>query len=636
MANPTNEQLKNDCTRAISVTPSSWNEAAYSVDIVFSTGARVMKYDWANEMPYFEEMPLDRMDLSDLNNGAPVLRSHDTAVEAVIGHVENGTARVVGEEARATVILSKEPGDADVVNKIRDGHLRKWSFGYEKIGRPDIAYDEQTGIEIRTWQSYKPYEVSTVAVPADAGTYTRAKETSAAAVGSVTSKKENKMDEHAVVTQVAVTETADLDAVRAKAAQDERERITGIRSAGKKLGVAENEVESLLSAGVSLVDAREKLIDLAAARDAAAPTHNQVTVVRDAGEVRMKAVGEALEAKAGLRTMKDLSEAAREFRGASLVDLAAETLNTHGVRTRGMSRGEIIDRATRAPAGHTSADFPSLLANVGAKALQMAFELPSEYRWFERIGVREDFADYKAKKYPNLLGFGTLPTVLEGGEYQGVTGADVGETLTPVKKGGELRVTKEMLANDDLSSFVRVAREFGLAAIRTASGICLTAVTSQTMGDGDALYHANHSNLGTGGAVTVDTLAELDQLLRDQEDGNGAAVGMPGKFILAPNTLRKSIEQLFSDRVLVTDPTDALIVGIPSENRIYVPGLSGTAYYMLNGDPGAFVYGYLAEEGGPVVSQYPDFNTDSMIFHATMTFGACSLKWQAFAKNAGV
>ena len=66
---------------------------------------------------------------------------------------------------------------------------------------------------------------------------------------------------------------------------------------------------------------------------------------------------------------------------------------------------------------------------------------------------------------------------------------------------------------------------------------------------------------------------------------------------------------------------------IAPEKRLYIPGLTGKAYYMAADDPTSLVYGFLADEGGPVVSKYADYNTDSVIYHGSVSFAACVTKY---------
>ena len=75
-------------TRAAAVTPSTLNEGDRSVEVVFSTGARVRRADGYDD-PYFEELSLDpqHVRLDRLRSGAArVLMGHKAdSVEHVSG-----------------------------------------------------------------------------------------------------------------------------------------------------------------------------------------------------------------------------------------------------------------------------------------------------------------------------------------------------------------------------------------------------------------------------------------------------------------------------------------------------------------------------------------------------------------------
>lgn len=108
--------------RTATTLPETWDEDTRSIEVVFSTGARAMKFDKRRGVPWIEDLPLRGMDVTELNDGAHVLRAHGLdpktgeGLDAVIGSVVPGTARVVSDtEARARITLSRAAGKADVV-----------------------------------------------------------------------------------------------------------------------------------------------------------------------------------------------------------------------------------------------------------------------------------------------------------------------------------------------------------------------------------------------------------------------------------------------------------------------------------------------------------------------------------------
>ena len=88
------------------VTPDSWNEEDYSFELVWTTGARVLRGWWER---YYEELSLDpkHIRLDRLNAGAPFLNAHNAdSLEAVIGVVVTDSAKVAKGEGRASANTS--------------------------------------------------------------------------------------------------------------------------------------------------------------------------------------------------------------------------------------------------------------------------------------------------------------------------------------------------------------------------------------------------------------------------------------------------------------------------------------------------------------------------------------------------
>lgn len=330
---------------------------------------------------------------------------------------------------------------------------------------------------------------------------------------------------------------------------------------------------------------------------------------------------------------------------ARRVDDLADLMMSRG--RRGASPREVLARhygldhrdvegILRAAAAHTTADLPNITVSALNKVLTTAWQEAADMRFYERVGRRQDFDDYRVVPLISWDGFGLLPVVLEGNEYEGTTTTDRRENMTPKKHGAEFRVTDEMLLADNLSALGGVAAEFARAASRTASVKAVAALTTQVMADGKVPVHADHANkASTGEAPTAATIAELDALLRTAVDGVGNPVGMPAAYLLAPPGLRPTIEGLYSDQRQVTDPEDAMTVPLPFDARIYPPAMTGTAYYLIAADPEVLVYGYLRQDGGPVVMDYPAPQADAVIYHARFAFGAACNRYQRIAGNAG-
>lgn len=152
------------------------NDEARTIDLVFSTGADVVRYDWESGRRYLERLSMkpEHIRLDRLNAGAPLLDSHSAyTISNVLGVVEDGTAKIVGKEGRATVRFSGrsevEPFYQDVKNKI----IRNVSAGYRTYAIESLGFDKKSGLEIRLSVDWEPYEISMVPMGADVGARTR-------------------------------------------------------------------------------------------------------------------------------------------------------------------------------------------------------------------------------------------------------------------------------------------------------------------------------------------------------------------------------------------------------------------------------------------------------------------------------
>ena len=154
---------------------NSFDPEARTVEIVFSTGAAVERFDWMTGKRYLEKLAITpvAMRLERLNAGAPLLDSHSSwSVTDQIGAVVPGTARVEKGKALATVKFSARESVAPILQDVRDGILRSVSVGYRVHKFEEDASGANT-LPVRTAVDWEPFEVSMVSMPADTGAKVR-------------------------------------------------------------------------------------------------------------------------------------------------------------------------------------------------------------------------------------------------------------------------------------------------------------------------------------------------------------------------------------------------------------------------------------------------------------------------------
>jgi hypothetical protein len=197
----------------------------------------------------------------------------------------------------------------------------------------------------------------------------------------------------------------------------------------------------------------------------------------------------------------------------------------------------------------------STMAGLVANALnKRVVNLFQEYpRWWDKIVYAEDFTNLQEVKWVTLGGVGELPTVAEDAAYTELTWDDQTETATFVKKGGYLGLTIEAIDKDDTRKLQAAPRALAQAAWLTLSKAISYIFTQSsgvgpTMSDSDALFHSNHSNLGTT-ALSHASWHAVRLAMRKQTELNSSqrlgALTAP-KYCLVPPDLELTALQLFS------------------------------------------------------------------------------------------
>lgn len=150
---------------------SSINTDTREVDVVWSTGAGVERYDWQTGKRYLEVLSMDpaHVRLERLNAGAPLLDSHSSwSIGDVLGAVKRDSARIAKGEGLARLKFSRNSDVAGVWQNVVDEILRSVSIGY-RIYKFIEEQGKNALIPTRTAVDWEPFEVSMVPMPADVG-----------------------------------------------------------------------------------------------------------------------------------------------------------------------------------------------------------------------------------------------------------------------------------------------------------------------------------------------------------------------------------------------------------------------------------------------------------------------------------
>ena len=146
-----------------------------TVELIFSTGAGVERYDWNSGKRYIEKLALtpSAVRLDRLNAGGPLLDAHSAwSITDQIGGVVPGTAKVRGGKGYATVKFSRRDSVEGIWQDVLDGIVRSVSAGYRTYKYEE---DQPAGnaLPVRTATDWEPFEISMVPMPADIGAKVR-------------------------------------------------------------------------------------------------------------------------------------------------------------------------------------------------------------------------------------------------------------------------------------------------------------------------------------------------------------------------------------------------------------------------------------------------------------------------------
>lgn len=436
----------------------------------------------------------------------------------------------------------------------------------------------------------------------------------------------------------AVVDEVAMRRIAQDAMEGERARISGIQDAARKLGVGEEITADLVRQGVSLDEARGALIDAAAQNDRTVETRPHI---RMGGQCEVDTRRAAVEAALLHRHDPgrfELTAAARDWRGLSLIEMARDILASEGVRVRGLSRDELATRAL-----HSTSDFPLILSNVTNKTLRAAYETAP--RTFTPIARRTTVADFRDVHRLQLGEAPQLEKVNESGEYKRGTLGEAQEKYRIETFGKVIGITRQVLINDDLDAFTRVPALFGTSAATLESDVVWGVITANAaMADGKTLFHAGHNNLAaTGVKLDVVGLAKARTAMSLQKGLDGKTVlNIRPAFLVVPTSLELEAEQLLAQNIVPAKSTDVVPGSLRSLTVISEPRLdpgTGAVPWYLMASPAAIdtiEYAYLEGQEGVAMETRMGFDVDGMEIRARLDFGAKAIDWRGLYKNPGV
>jgi hypothetical protein len=602
--------------------------------------------------------------------------------------------------------LSRRDSVKGVVQDLEDGVIRNVSVGYSRSAVEMVAPGEENGMWVYRVTRWTPMEVSLVPIPADMDSQVvrsegghfktpdgRELRAYPCEMTEITTRAESRTQPNTeqqaaapaaaspTTTAVATAETRNLnpsgvnmhqanqapgdntatssteaEAARQAGMQAERTRAADIRTAAQAarstLGADADELATrLIDAGVSVDEARKQIIDKLAERSQATGVRSaaDIRTVQDETETLRTRMSDALVLRVtpgakDLGGVKVDAEAARNFRGMDLMDMARRSIAAAGGNADGLSRREIamaalnMDADARRNAGmHSTSDFPNILGSTVNRSLRAAYEqAPRTFTGWARQSTNKDFRE---KSLLQLSGMSQFSKINEGGEYKMATFGDSVEKYSLSKYGAIIAITWEALINDDMSAFNRLPMMIAEEAAALEGDLVYAALLGNpVMGDGVALFHSTHANLaGTAGAINDVTLGAGRAAMRKQTGANKRVLNLaPEILIVGPDqeaaALKFTSANFVAAKSVDINPAFNTSLSVIVDNRV-----TGLQWYLAASPArvDTVEYAYLEGENGLFTTRREGFEVDGLEIKARHVFAAKAIDHRGLYRNAG-
>ena len=447
----------------------------------------------------------------------------------------------------------------------------------------------------------------------------------------------------------------DVAATAREAAQNavkaERERISAIQA------ICDGEFPEIereaIAGGWTPEVVTKKVLETIRAERPAANVNISVKTAPEGGELRktieaamclrVGVSAEQLEKSYGVKTV----EAGMAEMDMPLKQLLIECMKLDGIP---YSRG--FDNET-IRAAFSSVSLPGILSNVANKKLLQSYEAQPIIAM--KLCSTGDLNDFKENDRFRLTDVGDLLPIAADGEIKdgGLIEESAKNQLDTY--GKKFCLTRKMIINDDLSSFMKVPTAMGNRAARLIDQLFFSRLLSNpAQADGKALFSTNHKNLlsGASSALSSDSLKKAIQLFLDQVDADGQPISVEPKYLLVPTALKHLAIELTQGATLIMSGTDNAVrpaLNVLSDENLQVissPYLGNSAYegssqtgWYLFGDPktvDTWEIGFLKGKRTPTVERgETDFNTLGLWFRVYFDLGVREQDHRGMVKANG-
>lgn len=417
------------------------------------------------------------------------------------------------------------------------------------------------------------------------------------------------------------------DATRAA----ETTRVTSIMDLAARAGRADL-TRAAIDGNVTVEAFRAQLFDQLVTQQAPVNGNTRAQIGTDATETTRAAMTEALSYGLGVRMPEaGPSDAARQYMGRGLIDLAAESINYRGGRV--LNARQIDEILTRA--SHSTSDFPAIFENALNRSLEGRYALAQPT--FKQFARQRNFKDFRPHKSVSVGDFPMLLKVLETGEIKAGTFGEGKESVQAFSYARRIHISRQMLINDDLGAIADLLASYGATVALFEEVTFYATAFNGKLADDKTVFHADHNNLaGAGTVIDVDNVGKARAAMGKQKsvDGNPLLANSPRFLLTGPD---KATE---AEKLLATvAPANAASVNPFSGKLVPIESsqIAGNAWHLIGApEMGSnWRWGYLEGYEAPRVRMEEPFGTQGFGMSVEHDFGAGAVDFRFAYKNAG-
>lgn len=441
-------------------------------------------------------------------------------------------------------------------------------------------------------------------------------------------------------------DAAALAAANAEGAKLATQNAAALLSKGQSLHLSVEEIQPVLALGLPMAQATDKLIELAAAKNPPMGAGGHIEMGADERDKIRLAAAHGTMLRMGLKPKDALAPGHENFRGLRAHELAKFFLERAGVKTASLSPTEVAERVLRLSGGGMStSDFAGVFRDVAHTRLLSAYALAAPtWRPFCNIVTASDFREMTGVALSDAA---ELDLVGEGGEYKFASFKDKQESYHVSKRGKMVRLTMEMIVNDDLRAFDRMPVILGNAAAISESDAIYGLINSNPImkEDGKPLFHSAHKNLASGaaiGGITSPTLTAARQSMFLQRSLGGSDLNLELAHLLLPSTYMTTAEILLLSAAL---PESGMSSGVKNvhagkQNPIFDARMDRASADAWVGvaDPArvdTVEVAFLDGVQEPTITEHEEYKSDSIVWKVRHVFGAGVMDFRGLYKNPG-